>query len=37
MLKTTLLTAATCATLILGAPLAETQAGEAVLSGDGLA
>jgi len=36
MLKTTLLTAATCATLILGAPFAETQAGEAALSGDAL-
>ncbi len=36
MLKTALMTAATCATLILGAPLAETQAGEAALSGDAL-
>ncbi len=36
MLKTALLTAATCATLMFGAPFAETQAGEAALSGDAL-
>jgi hypothetical protein len=36
MFKTALMTAATCATLMFGAPFAETQAGEAALSGDAL-
>lgn len=36
MLKTALMTAAVFATLAFAAPLSETQAGEAALSGDGL-
>jgi hypothetical protein len=36
MLKTALLTAATCATLMFGASFAETHAGETALSGDAL-
>ena len=36
MFKTALMTAATCATLMFGAPFAETQAGETALAGSAL-
>jgi hypothetical protein len=36
MFKTALMTAATCATLMFGAPFAETQAGETALTGSAL-